>query len=105
MGLINIYFTDFFGVPPDALEEYGAFDVSLVGDLPLFVDPFLLFNSENPAYQALHSEIIRYMRFLKDVTCSDDYQKRHEVVAPFPNVDCARYFLPESRYATTPAPK
>lgn len=72
MRLIKIYFTDFFGVPPDALEEYGAFDVSLVADLPLFVDPFLLFNSENPTYQALHSEIIRYMRFLKDVTLSED---------------------------------
>ena len=38
----------------------------------MFVDPFLLFNSENPAYQALHSEIIRYMRFLKDVTLSEE---------------------------------
>lgn len=71
MGATNIYFTDFFDVSPVALEEYGAFDVSLIGDLPLFVDPFLLFNSENPTYQALHGEIIRYMRFLKDVTLSE----------------------------------
>jgi len=70
----DIYFSDYFRVSPDTLEEYGAFDISLVGDLPLFVDPFLLFNSENPTYQALHAEIIRYMRFLKDVR-----QKRGEV--------------------------
>lgn len=61
----RIYFTDFFGVPPTMLEEYGAFDVSLVNDLPLFVDPFLLFNSENPVYLQLHEEIIRYLRFLR----------------------------------------
>jgi hypothetical protein len=65
-----IYFSDFLGVSPDLIEKYGAFNVSLVGDLPLFVDPFLLFNSENPVYQGLHAEIIRYMRFLKDVTLS-----------------------------------
>lgn len=64
----QIYFSDFFHVAPETLEEYGAFDVSLVGDLPLFVDPFLLFNSENPTYQGLHRQIIDYMRFLKDVT-------------------------------------
>ena len=31
----------------------GALDISVVSDLPLFVDPFLLFNSENAEYQAL----------------------------------------------------
>ena len=68
--MIDIYFSDFFKVSPDALEEYGALDISLIGDLPLFVDPFLLFNSKNPKYQELHAEIIRYMRFLKQVTLS-----------------------------------
>lgn len=48
------------------LEEYGAFDVSVVTDLPLFIDPFLLFHSDKPEYQALHQEIIRYLRFLRD---------------------------------------
>lgn len=68
---IHIYFSDFFGFSPEVLEEFGAFDVSLVGDLPLFIDPFLLFNSDNPTYQKLHAEIIRYMKFLKDVTLSE----------------------------------
>ena len=58
----SIYFSEFVNVAPSTLEEYGAFDVSLVSDLPLFVDPFLLFNSDNPVYQSLHEEIIRYMR-------------------------------------------
>ena len=42
----QIYFSDAFEVSPQILEEYGAFDVSLLNDLPLFIDPFLLFNSK-----------------------------------------------------------
>ena len=44
----------------------GAFNVSLINDLPLFVDPFLLFNSKDPKYKELHEEIIKYLRFLRD---------------------------------------
>lgn len=62
----RIYFTDFFGVDPGVLEAYGAFNVSLVNDLPLFIDPFLLFDSEDETYQRLHQDIIRYVRFLRD---------------------------------------
>jgi hypothetical protein len=62
----RIYFTDFFGVPPDALEKNGAFNVSCIVDLPLFIDPFLLFTSNMPEYQALHDGIIRYLAFLRD---------------------------------------
>ncbi|MBG6059959.1 hypothetical protein RCH16_003416 [Cryobacterium sp. MP_M5] len=63
---IELYFTQYFGVTPEALEEYGAFDISLASDLPLFVDPFLLFNSERPEYKALHEDIIKYLTFLRD---------------------------------------
>ena len=61
-----VYFSDFFGVDPADIEGYGAFNVSLINDLPLFVDPFLLFNSKKTEYQELHAEIIRYVRFLRD---------------------------------------
>jgi hypothetical protein len=63
---INIYFSEYFGIDPAVLERYGAFNVSLINDLPLFIDPFLLFNSTNPEYQNLHKDIIRYLRFLRD---------------------------------------
>lgn len=62
----RIYFSDFFEISPHVIEEYGAFDISLINDLPLFVDPFLLFNSEDPTYRQLHNDIIRYLRFLRD---------------------------------------
>lgn len=64
--MIRVHFTDFFQVPPEALEAFGAFNVSLINDLPLFIDPFLLFNSEKDEYQALHEDIIRYLRFLRE---------------------------------------
>jgi len=63
---IELYFSDVFKVPEQTLEGYGAFNVSLLVDLPLFVDPFLLFHSQKPEYRALHDEIIRYLRFLRD---------------------------------------
>ncbi len=74
--MTHIYFSDFFKVEPTVLDEHGAFDISLVGDLPLFVDPFLLFNSGDETYQQLHAEILRYMRFLKQVTLSGGSRPR-----------------------------
>lgn len=62
----RIYFSDFFEVSPQLLENYGAFNVSPVVDLPLFVDPFLLFTSGKQEYQKLHKDIIEYLKFLRD---------------------------------------
>jgi hypothetical protein len=61
----GVYFSDEFAIEPNVLEAYGALDISVVTDLPLFIDPFLLFNSANPTYQALHTQIIDYLRFLR----------------------------------------
>ncbi|MED3685616.1 hypothetical protein P4530_21850 [Bacillus thuringiensis] len=63
---VKVYFSDFFEVEPKVLEEYGAFDVSLINDLPLFIDPFLLFNSPKEEYQVLHENMVRYLGFLRD---------------------------------------
>lgn len=63
----DLYFSDVFHVAEADLEKHGAFNVSLVVDLPLFIDPFLLFNSQSPTYRALHSEIIGYLQFLRDL--------------------------------------
>ena len=63
---MQIYFTDVFGVSEEVLNSYGAFNISVVADLPLFIDPFLLFNSPRQEYQALHEHMIRYLCFLRD---------------------------------------
>src|ERR1700674_1928037 len=68
---MDIYFSDYFKVLRDTIDKYGAFNISLVADLPLFIDPFLLFNSKKPKYQHLHDEIIRYLRFLRDKAATE----------------------------------
>lgn len=74
---MDLYFTDVFDVDPDALEEYGAFNISLVNDLPLFIDPFLLFNSEEEKYQELHAKIIHYLSFLKNEATTRAFGEGH----------------------------
>jgi hypothetical protein len=63
---VSIHFTDCFELGPDVLDAFGAFNISLVNDLPLFIDPFLLFNSDKPEYRSLHEGMIAYLRFLRD---------------------------------------
>lgn len=65
---LKIYFSDFFNVDRGRLEEYGAFNISLINDLPLFIDPFLLFNSDNEIYKKLHHDIIEYVTYLKNIS-------------------------------------
>lgn len=60
------YFNEYFGVSRDAVDDYGAFNVSIINDLPLFIDPFLLFQSTKPEYKALHADILAYIIFLRE---------------------------------------
>ncbi|MDR0887263.1 MAG: hypothetical protein LBM97_01070 [Candidatus Nomurabacteria bacterium] len=61
----NVFFSDYFNVSRDTIKEHGAIDISLINDTPLFVDPFLIFESEKEEYQVLHTEITKYLRFLQ----------------------------------------
>ena len=65
MNELRLFFSDFYGVEEDIIESYGAVNISLINDLPLFIDPFLLFNSEREDYQRIHKEIILYLLFLQ----------------------------------------
>ena len=67
---MKVYFSDFFNVNPGDIEKYGAFNISLINDFPLFIDPFLLFNSDKEEYQEMHREILRYLSFLRDRSIS-----------------------------------
>lgn len=66
MESLKIYFSDFFNVDATIIEEYGAVNISLINDMPLFIDPFLLFNSEKAEYQEIHKDIIAYLLFLQE---------------------------------------
>jgi|SRR5882724_6086088 len=63
---MKLYFSDFFEVTRANLRNHGAFDISLLADLPLFIDPFLLFDSKKSEYRALHKRIIDYLLFLRE---------------------------------------
>ena len=41
-----MFFSERFQISSELLKEYGAVDISLVCDIPLFIDPMLIFNSE-----------------------------------------------------------
>jgi len=62
---VATFFSDFFYIREEMVEDYGAFNVSLVNDLPLFIDPFLLFNSDDENYNRLHDQVIDYLVFLR----------------------------------------
>lgn len=72
---MNIYFSDYFSVSKKKLKKYGAFDISLINDLPLFIDPFLLFNSNKKQYKKLHKEIIKYVTFLRKMSSNGEISK------------------------------
>lgn len=67
---VNVYFSNYFGLSIEDLETFGALDISLINDLPLFIDPFLLFNSSKKEYRFLHDNMIKYLRFLRDTSTS-----------------------------------
>ncbi len=64
---MKVHFSDFFNVSPEIVEKYGAVNISLINDFPLFVDPFLLFYSKKKNYNQLHGFMVEYIRFLRDV--------------------------------------
>lgn len=64
-------FSERFKVSKKEIENYGAIDISLVSDIPMFVDPILIFNSEKEEYKKLHSDMIKYMHFLATKAQSD----------------------------------
>ena len=57
-------FSDYFNVSEEIIGDYGAINISLISDIPLFIDPMLIFNSKKSEYQELHKEIIKYFHFL-----------------------------------------
>lgn len=63
--IIKLTFSDYFEVSKKKLQDEGFFDISLLSDLPLFIDPFLLFYSQKKEYQKLHKDIIDYLIFLR----------------------------------------
>ena len=86
----NRYFSTYFNVSKETINSYGAYDINLIMDTPLFIDPFLLFNSNKKKYQQLHQEIVKYLVFLKDQARQkfneSDLKKHLQAFYVFPEV-------------------
>ena len=69
-----MFFSEYYGIDAHCIESYGAVDISFVCDIPLFIDPMLIFNSKKKEYKILHSSIVKYFHFL--------YEKANEGLSP-----------------------
>ncbi len=68
---IKLLFSEYFEIEEKSLDNFGALNMCLDADLPLFIDPFLLFASEKPEYKKLHDEIVAHLIFLKELALKD----------------------------------
>ncbi|MDY5377122.1 MAG: hypothetical protein SPG60_03660 [Eubacterium coprostanoligenes] len=57
-------FSDYFKVSKNVMRDQGVYDISIISDTPVFIDPFLLFVSKNHKYQNAHEGIMKYLLFL-----------------------------------------
>ncbi len=53
------------------LDAYGALDICIDADLPLFIDPFLLFASDKEEYLDLHDHIVNHLIRLRDLAAEN----------------------------------
>ena len=63
---LKLLFSDYFNISSDVVESYGALDICVNSDLPLFIDPFLLFASEKDEYQKLHTKEVWTKQYVQN---------------------------------------
>lgn len=80
---VQLLFSEYFGIDSSVMDDYGALNICIDSDLPLFIDPFLLFASERKEYRKLHKEIVGHLIDLKDIAIKN------------PNPDIALFQFPE----------
>ena len=66
MSNFKLLFSDYFEINIAVIEKYGALNVCLSSDLPMFIDPFLLFASEKAEYKKLHKKVVNHLLILKN---------------------------------------
>lgn len=66
-----MFFSDYYGIDSKTIDDYGAVNISFACDIPLFIDPMLIFNSSKKEYKELHKSIVKYFHFLSKKSCND----------------------------------
>jgi len=80
---VQLLFSEYFYVDKNVMDEYGALNICIDADLPLFIDPFLLFASEKQEYLDLHAKIVNHLINLRKLAIEN------------PNADLKLFQFPE----------
>lgn len=86
MANFKLLFSDYFNIDQNELNQYGALNICLSADMPLFIDPFLLFASDNEDYKKLHQNLINHILILKDIAIEDKEFAENNSIFKFPEI-------------------
>lgn len=86
MTNFKLLFSDYFNIDQSVVDNYGALNICLAADMPLFIDPFLLFASQDEEYQKLHKTLINHILLLKDIAITDKENAENNSIFRFPEV-------------------
>lgn len=75
MNKKRLFFSTYFEVDRSDIKSYGAIDISLINDTPLFIDPFLIFESDKNEYKLLNQGIVDYLKYLQTKQFSGTQQE------------------------------
>jgi len=86
MSKFKLLFSHYFDIEESVLETYGALNICLSSDLPLFIDPFLLFASEKEEYKTLHNNVVNHLLILKDYAIENNGKNVDVNLFRFPEI-------------------
>lgn len=86
MSNFKLLFSDYFEIGNSLLENFGALNICLSSDLPMFIDPFLLFASKKPEYQILHKKVVNHLLILKNYATENNGQDVDINLFRFPEI-------------------
>lgn len=86
MSNFKLLFTDYFEVDSSVLDKFGALNICLSSDLPMFIDPFLMFASEKPVYKKLHKKVVNHLVVLKSYATKNNGKDVDENLFRFPEI-------------------
>jgi hypothetical protein len=86
MSNFKLLFSEYFEILESKLEKHGALNICLSADLPLFIDPFLLFASEKKEYKKLHNKVVNHLVHLKEVATIGNGSLVNAHIFEFPEI-------------------
>ncbi|MDP2453249.1 MULTISPECIES: hypothetical protein [unclassified Kaistella] len=86
MTNFKLLFSDYFKIDQSVVNNYGALNICLAADMPLFIDPFLLFASDDEEYQKLHRSLINHILILKEIAIKDEENAVNNGIFRFPEI-------------------